>query len=64
MARHSRNSGEPLGVIGAGQVRSADAVTAHVAEIEKARARLIDAIGIADILLQTLNGLSAMLGED
>ncbi|GGK94007.1 hypothetical protein Ppa06_70060 [Planomonospora parontospora subsp. parontospora] len=53
-----------LGVIGAGQVPSAEAVTEHIAELEKARACLVDAIGNVDILLQMLNGLSAMFGED
>ncbi|GAT71246.1 hypothetical protein PS9374_06937 [Planomonospora sphaerica] len=53
-----------LGVIGAGQVPSVGAVAAHVAELERARACLVDAIGNVDILLQMLNRLSAMFGED
>jgi hypothetical protein len=53
-----------LGVIDAGRVPSTDAVTAHIAEIEAAHACLVDAIGNVDILLQMLNGLSAILGED
>lgn len=39
-------------------------MTEHVAEIEAARECLVTAIGNVDILLQMLNGLSAMFGED
>ncbi|MDP9868478.1 hypothetical protein J2S55_007744 [Streptosporangium brasiliense] len=53
-----------LGVIGAGQVPDVETVKAHVVEIEAARQCLLDAIGNVDILLQMLNGLSAMFGDD
>ncbi|MER6173602.1 DUF6245 family protein [Streptosporangium sp. NPDC001681] len=53
-----------LGVIGAGQVPDVETVIEHLAEMRAARECLVAAIGNVDILLDMLNGMTALLGED
>ncbi|MER5326969.1 DUF6245 family protein [Streptosporangium roseum] len=53
-----------LGVIGAGQVPDVETVKEHVAEMRAPRECLVTAIGNVDILLDMLNGMTALLGGD
>ncbi|WP_031165880.1 DUF6245 family protein [Streptosporangium roseum] len=53
-----------LGIAGTGQVPDVEAVKEGVAEMRAARQCLVDAIDNVDILLDMLNGMTALLGED